>query len=143
MIRRPPISTRTYTLFPYPTLFRSFDADEHADLAAVEGFRRVAGRFDQFPHALNEQPVLRIHQLRFPGRHAEEQRIELVDVRCETTKLDVGELALLRISEHLPPVPTIRRTFADAVVARRQVLLDFPQDGDPTRGVEGRMRAVR
>src|SRR3546814_12225866 len=23
MIRRPPISTRTYTLFPYPTLFRS------------------------------------------------------------------------------------------------------------------------
>src|SRR3546814_6297104 len=25
MIRRPPRSTRTYTLFPYPTLFRSFD----------------------------------------------------------------------------------------------------------------------
>src|SRR3546814_14140890 len=25
MIRRPPRSTRTYTLFPYTTLFRSFD----------------------------------------------------------------------------------------------------------------------
>src|SRR3546814_2011602 len=31
MIRRPPISTRTYTLFPYPTLFRS--GDGHAAAA--------------------------------------------------------------------------------------------------------------
>src|SRR3546814_5424257 len=28
MIRRPPRSTRTDTLFPYTTLFRSFDLDE-------------------------------------------------------------------------------------------------------------------
>src|SRR3546814_15651325 len=28
MIRRPPRSTRTYTLFPYTTLFRSVDIDE-------------------------------------------------------------------------------------------------------------------
>src|SRR3546814_10528614 len=28
MIRRPPESTRTYTLFPYPTLFRSQRADD-------------------------------------------------------------------------------------------------------------------
>src|SRR3546814_6579576 len=28
MIRRPPISTRTYTLFPYTTLFRSYDRDQ-------------------------------------------------------------------------------------------------------------------
>src|SRR3546814_6938303 len=28
MIRRPPRSTRTDTLFPYPTLFRSWPADE-------------------------------------------------------------------------------------------------------------------
>src|SRR3546814_9552326 len=28
MIRRPPRSTRTYTLFPYTTLFRSFSFDE-------------------------------------------------------------------------------------------------------------------
>src|SRR3546814_10204423 len=33
MIRRPPRSTRTDTLFPYTTLFRSYedDADDHAD----------------------------------------------------------------------------------------------------------------
>src|SRR3546814_5983770 len=33
MIRRPPRSTRTDTLFPYTTLFRSSAADERADLA--------------------------------------------------------------------------------------------------------------
>src|SRR3546814_379694 len=31
MIRRPPRSTRTDTLFPYTTLFRSFDLDELRD----------------------------------------------------------------------------------------------------------------
>src|SRR3546814_7901242 len=35
MIRRPPSSTRTDTLFPYTTLFRSFDAER--TLLAVEG----------------------------------------------------------------------------------------------------------
>src|SRR3546814_9812995 len=33
MIRRPPISTRTDTLFPYTTLFRSEQAKLHADLS--------------------------------------------------------------------------------------------------------------
>src|SRR3546814_20981239 len=35
MIRRPPRSTRTYTLFPYTTLFRSSGIDHHAALAAI------------------------------------------------------------------------------------------------------------
>src|SRR3546814_8272657 len=35
MIRRPPRSTRTDTLFPYTTLFRSVDAVGGEDLAAV------------------------------------------------------------------------------------------------------------
>src|SRR3546814_17180187 len=38
MIRRPPISTRTDTLFPYPTLFRSL-ADQY--LGFVERARRL------------------------------------------------------------------------------------------------------
>src|SRR3546814_15680969 len=45
MIRRPPISTRTYTLFPYPTLFRS-----HASPQGPEGgfrFEGPVGRFDR------------------------------------------------------------------------------------------------
>src|SRR3546814_10223773 len=40
MIRRPPRSTRTYTLFPYTTLFRSSDHDP----SVAQGRRRVAGR---------------------------------------------------------------------------------------------------
>src|SRR3546814_4827880 len=39
MVWRPPRATRTDTLFPYPTLFRSFPADLPA-----RGRRRLAGR---------------------------------------------------------------------------------------------------
>src|SRR3546814_11953436 len=35
MIRHPPRSTRTYTLFPYTTLFRSPDADHRARHQAI------------------------------------------------------------------------------------------------------------
>src|SRR3546814_19586005 len=35
MIRRPPICTRTYTLFPYTTLFRSHQGDKGAHAADV------------------------------------------------------------------------------------------------------------
>src|SRR3546814_4861821 len=37
MIRRPPRSTRTYTLFPYTTLFRSASAPHIAESAAAVG----------------------------------------------------------------------------------------------------------
>src|SRR3546814_5187001 len=45
MIRRPPRSTRTDTLFPYATLFRSDngDADEHADRAPAHRQQRRQG----------------------------------------------------------------------------------------------------
>src|SRR3546814_3491048 len=44
MIRRPPRSTRTDTLFPYTTLFRSIDAAEWVDPYDDEklGFNKVA-----------------------------------------------------------------------------------------------------
>src|SRR3546814_5576496 len=47
MIRRPPRSTRTDTLFPYTTLFRSGSAPAadaaRADIAAAEAGRTIAG----------------------------------------------------------------------------------------------------
>src|SRR3546814_16828587 len=53
MIRRPPSSTRTDTLFPYPTLFRSLelragDEVDHATdgVGAVDGGRTVAQHLD-------------------------------------------------------------------------------------------------
>src|SRR3546814_2219954 len=44
MIRRPSRSTRTYTLFPYPTLFRSVPPGGGAKLAEVRG-NGLAGVF--------------------------------------------------------------------------------------------------
>src|SRR3546814_13910154 len=37
MIRRPPRSTRTDTLFPYTTLFRSEEAEERGEVQGVVG----------------------------------------------------------------------------------------------------------
>src|SRR3546814_7751845 len=45
MIRRPPRSTRTDTLFPYTTLFRSIDEDAFLPRGACRGWRR------SFPYA--------------------------------------------------------------------------------------------
>src|SRR3546814_7683441 len=50
MIRRPPRSTRTYTLLPYTTLVRSFvdiaDAPSRALVEAISADARHAPRFD-------------------------------------------------------------------------------------------------
>src|SRR3546814_2600324 len=67
MIRRPPRSTRTYTLFPYTTLFRSFTdvlaADEGVGLPAGSGWsviEALAGDrfFDADPSKSIAQEVL-------------------------------------------------------------------------------------
>src|SRR3546814_14226480 len=80
MIRRPPRSTRTDTLFPYTTLFRSGHAD-HADGAEPAGRERRRRRAD----ADQEDPRARsgdcrpagqgIPQAR--GRRSEEHTSEL------------------------------------------------------------------
>src|SRR3546814_19551308 len=55
MIRRPPRSTRTDTLFPYTTLFRSFSAHVDGDYDAGTPLAAIA---HGFPHyKLQLQPV--------------------------------------------------------------------------------------
>src|SRR3546814_4720771 len=57
MIRRPPRSTRTDTLFPYTTLFRS----EHQAVVDPQQFLSVTNRAQPFgPRALEERQVLRV-----------------------------------------------------------------------------------
>src|SRR3546814_13530151 len=51
MIRRPPRSTRTDTLFPYTTLFRS-GSDCHP--YAVSGRRRAVGASSHYFHGLHD-----------------------------------------------------------------------------------------
>src|SRR3546814_12223187 len=74
MIRRPPRSTRTDTLFPYPTLFRSLLPESMQDVDIGGAFDNVedaecavAGAVSDLPHALADAghglPVARIRAL--------------------------------------------------------------------------------
>src|SRR3546814_5280886 len=91
MIRRPPRSTRTDTLFPYTTLFRSLglgeDADEvvlaqraqlHADREAALHFRDQVGRLGQVERAGgDEQDVVGLHRAVLGADRSEEHTSEL------------------------------------------------------------------
>src|SRR3546814_2320912 len=69
MIRRPPRSTRTDTLFPYTTLFRSQQGDHPCDrkpVADAHGIARSA-----------KQPFARLPQGRRRARRSEEHTSEL------------------------------------------------------------------
>src|SRR3546814_8197476 len=69
MIRRPPRSTRTDTLFPYTTLFRSaFGALALRDDLAER--RRVAAN-------IFDDPALHLHRLAERGHRSEEHTSEL------------------------------------------------------------------
>src|SRR3546814_10330319 len=68
MIRRPPRSTRTDTLFPYPTLFRS------ADAVAV-------GERDQPPDLLQVLGIAKFVEQR-RGRHAFRCRLGMTEHRA-------------------------------------------------------------
>src|SRR3546814_19950818 len=66
MIRRPPRSTRTYTLFPYTTLFRSVDLDGR--LLLGEGWRHGGLSPDR---ALRLSPLRRCRALAARNRRQE------------------------------------------------------------------------
>src|SRR3546814_8377670 len=67
MIRRPPRSTRTDTLFPYTTLFRSEQFHEQMRARPVAGrgivgfmaFLGMPGRLDQVGHGMNRRLGIR------------------------------------------------------------------------------------
>src|SRR3546814_16872127 len=72
MIRRPPRSTRTDTLFPYTTLFRSHRRDQRAvrgiDLHEVDHGADTARALSlgiELDH--RRQPILRLERLAHPG----------------------------------------------------------------------------
>src|SRR3546814_6194598 len=72
MIRRPPRSTRTDTLFPYTTLFRSGFAD------GAGGRRRAAARVRGEPrHSDQRRPVPAVHHLACERARSEEHTSEL------------------------------------------------------------------
>src|SRR3546814_18485120 len=76
MIRRPPRSTRTYTLFPYTTLFRSIAETVKPNTPhdpLPKGSEELAlGRLDHFRNADGKSPTadIRVEMQKTMQRHA-------------------------------------------------------------------------
>src|SRR3546814_2255065 len=78
MIRRPPRSTRTDTLFPYTTLFRSPDA-RHARLQPQDPSahgRRPQGGQGALPRTRRQEPGHAALCQRTPGRSGGDRRVD-------------------------------------------------------------------
>src|SRR3546814_10602024 len=90
MIRRPPRSTRTDTLFPYTTLFRSLE--RHRDPRIERGYRHHHRRQRLAGHRL-EQVEIAQHAVRFRG---DRQRMPRLGARSEEHTSELQ--SLMRIS---------------------------------------------
>src|SRR3546814_9121439 len=80
MIRRPPRSTRTDTLFPYTTLFRSLAGAEHVRYAVGQVRRALVPQYAQAAAQQQPRRLGRIEEGRLPRRHvrrSEEHTSEL------------------------------------------------------------------
>src|SRR3546814_19078223 len=78
MIRRPPISTRTDTLFPYPTLFLSV-------------YRWYDRYLERGPEALEDRPSA---PRRVWNRICDDIQQQIIDMVLDTTDLSPRELAV-------------------------------------------------
>src|SRR3546814_7321051 len=92
MLRRPPRSTRTYTLFPYTTLFRARhdqDAQFGQPVADGEQLRQIGGVGHDCPRAAVAQPIFQ----RVLAEQAEQRQ------RADRSEEHTSELqSLMRIS---------------------------------------------
>src|SRR3546814_17925963 len=63
MIRRPPVVTRTYTLFPSPTLLRSLTLNTLGDADSREAWRAaLIAHFEAHREQLSEDSLDRLHR---------------------------------------------------------------------------------
>src|SRR3546814_17552808 len=116
MIRRPPRSTRTDTLFPYTTLFRSFSM---APTMVRRGKNRKAGFFGSGEAKL-ERRNSRLHQIFHIDTQRARQSRDGFYRSALSTRLDIGDLdpvdhgclrqGLLGPSTQI--APAAQRTFA-------------------------------
>src|SRR3546814_4497394 len=101
MIRRPPRSTRTDTLFPYTTLFRSDDPAEAADFEQARRILLVL-RLNHGDHRIARQrvahhrPIARLEDVGRQLRAREEQRPRQRKDRSEEHTSELQ--SLMRIS---------------------------------------------
>src|SRR3546814_2329400 len=91
MIRRPPRSTRTATLFPYTTLFRSYDA-----LAETEMPRRASVRDRQCDGGVAGHAELGVHRGRRASGPRQVEACGRAEIRSEEHTSELQ--SLMRIS---------------------------------------------
>src|SRR3546814_5043090 len=126
MIRRPPRSTRTDTLFPYTTLFRSVVGAEghHPQVVAEEFHRMMIG--GEARKRLEQAALLRALDVRFDRQHALGLR-ELEDRVQQREQLEVVVLAVfralegrLRSEEHTSELQSLMRiSYADSCLNKK------------------------
>src|SRR3546814_3409458 len=92
MIRRPPRSTRTDTLFPYTTLFRSEVLPEGVPLAEVAGGAHAEVLAHRRPHPVGGDGVARVELT--PVGDVEHDPVALLRSEEHTSELQ----SLMRIS---------------------------------------------
>src|SRR3546814_14461064 len=96
MIRRPPTSTPTDTLFPYPTLFRSEGLVTHGRPAGIFTEKSIAGGVQLLPQRLHGDDMARlggadevvVRDVHRRGEVAE----TLADPVAEGLRIDTGDL---------------------------------------------------
>src|SRR3546814_12387509 len=76
MIRRPPRSTRTDTLFPYTTLFRSLDRPDRRE-DERPAFRQRPDVFEDRERLPGERHLVRLAHLHARGRDAPNRLVEI------------------------------------------------------------------
>src|SRR3546814_4686095 len=114
MIRLPPRSTRTDTLFPYTTLFRSGSFAVHAQNADVSGMMMTAGvdaagnlelQFTQIPLTLGVGETLADLL-----RHRNRPRIGKAAIIKTGAGDDVADKVKIRSEEHTSELQSLMRT---------------------------------
>ena len=109
------------------------DADPVPALRSTRSRQRVRpvpGILYRFPDSLQKEPLLGVHQLRFPRRDAEESRIETVGVVNESAP-PRQRFSGRRSNTIQPfPIPSLGRDLRNAIPACDKVL---PQLGDGVR----------
>src|SRR3546814_13213332 len=120
MVRRPPRSTRTDTLFPYTTLFRSYLIQEQVRIARrhlPKGYSRELPRLDGGPS--NQLP--RVYDIALnaishgDGRVDVESLGRFIAAYQSVTPLTLGELWAIPIMLRLALIENLRRVSAPAL----------------------------
>src|SRR3546814_2733235 len=115
MIRRPPRSTRTDTLFPYTTLFRSAVQDERED-TDIENLADEPAEHMVLAAHRPEQASQR--DIERDQRTAEEADVAAQETKSAVDVADIGSQALINDVQitHVHPVMIIRKEAAEHIV---------------------------